>query len=576
MIVPLRDAWREAAGIVTPHGRPEVSPGLDPGDTRSTGSRPISSRSKTPSEPADPSPTVSADDCPRSRCRPSSAPGGRRCSAAPGRSRRGPPRRSTGSGSASGPWPGAGRRPRPPPAESSTSARNPGRPASAPMRSRDPTALKDALVGGGKRGQTLGVSTDDLLQQAVAAHVRNDLTETERLCRRVLRRDATEPSATQLLGAVLSERDDAEGAIELFEAAAPRVGKLDANNLGFYNNYANALRRGKQHDQAEVILREIVGVDSKSWHAWHNLGQVLKDCERYDEAVAPLRRAVTLAPEHGPNHAVLGEVLYHIGRLRSADASLRRCIELGWDTDVNLWTLLGNTQRLLGDLPEAIVCLEHALELSNGSRRGAQQRLDRVRTGGPVRRRDRAPAHLDQARARRRHHALQRVVRAADGRRDRRGLERVGVGAARPARQRTPDEQAALDSGGPRRPRALLPRAGRRRRDPLRVVLSRPHRGGERRRDRDRSARRDAVRPVVPRRRSTRADDQPRPRRDDARLRLRDPGREPAAVFPIDDRRLPRPPVVPRGRPRTRRRVARHGSPRSGRASSWACRGAAA
>ena len=225
----------------------------------------------------------------------------------------------------------------------------------------------DTLVGGGRRGQTLGVSVDVLLTRAVAAHGRGDLGETERLCRQVLDRDATEPGAAQLLGAVLSEKDDAEGALELFDAAAPRVGDLDATNVGFFNNYANALRRGKRYGQAEVILRKIVGVEPKSWHAWHNLGQALKDSERYDEAVAPLRRAVALAPEHGPNHAVLGEVLYHLGRLRSADVSLRKCIELGWDTDVNLWTLLGNTERLLGDLPEAIVCLEHALELSHGS-----------------------------------------------------------------------------------------------------------------------------------------------------------------------------------------------------------------
>jgi tetratricopeptide (TPR) repeat protein len=222
-------------------------------------------------------------------------------------------------------------------------------------------------VGGGKRGQTLSVPIDALLTRAVAAHRRDDLAETERLCRRVLRRDPTEPGAAQLLGAVLSERDDADGAIELFDAAAPRVGDLDALNVGFFNNYANALRRGKRYGQAEVILRQIVGIEPRSWQAWHNLGQALKDSDRYDEALAPLRRAVALAPEHGPNHAVLGEVLYHVGRLRSADASLRRCIELGWDTDVNLWTLLGNTQRLLGDLPEAIVCLEHALALSNGS-----------------------------------------------------------------------------------------------------------------------------------------------------------------------------------------------------------------
>jgi tetratricopeptide (TPR) repeat protein len=222
-------------------------------------------------------------------------------------------------------------------------------------------------VGGGKRGPTLGVSTDVLLTRAVAAHGRGDLAETERLCRQILERDATEPSAVQLLGAVLSERNEAPAAIECFDAATERVGRPDADNTGFYNNYANALRRAKRYVQAELILREIVGIQPRSWHAWHNLGQVLKDGERYDEAVAALRRATTLAPEHGPNHAVLGEVLYHLGRLRSADRSLRRCIELGWDTDVNLWTLLGNTQRLLGDLPEAISCLEHALDLSKGS-----------------------------------------------------------------------------------------------------------------------------------------------------------------------------------------------------------------
>jgi protein O-GlcNAc transferase len=155
-------------------------------------------------------------------------------------------------------------------------------------------------VGGGKRGQTQSVSIDALLNRAVAAHQRGDLTETERLCRRVLRHDPTEPGAAQLLGAVLSERDDSEGAIELFDAAAPRVGELDALNVGFFNNYANALRRGKRYGQAEVILRQIVGVEPRSWQAWHNLGQVLKDSERYDEALAPLRRAVALAPNTVP------------------------------------------------------------------------------------------------------------------------------------------------------------------------------------------------------------------------------------------------------------------------------------
>ena len=223
-------------------------------------------------------------------------------------------------------------------------------------------------MGGRSRGgQTLGASHDELLICAVEAHRRGDLARSERICGQILESDPTEPGAAQILGAILSERDEAEEAIALFDGAVPRVGNLDVDNVGFYNNFANALRRGTRHSQAEVLLRQIVGIQPKSWHAWHNLGQVLKDCERYNEAVAPLRRAAQLAPEHGPNHAVLGEVLYHLGRLRSAEVSLRRCVELGWDADVNLWTLLGNTERLLGDLTEAIACLEHALKLSNGS-----------------------------------------------------------------------------------------------------------------------------------------------------------------------------------------------------------------
>jgi tetratricopeptide (TPR) repeat protein len=223
------------------------------------------------------------------------------------------------------------------------------------------------VAGRSRGGQALGASLDELLICAVEAHQRGDLAQSERICRQVLESDPAEPGAAQILGAILSERDDSEEAIELFQGAVPRVGDLDVDSVGFYNNYANALRRGKRNAEAEVLLREIVGLQPKSWHAWHNLGQVLKDSERYDEAVAPLRRATQLAPAHGPNHAVLGEVLYHLGRLRSAEVSLRRCVDLGWDTDVNLWTLLGNTERLLGDLPEAIVCLEHALTLSKGS-----------------------------------------------------------------------------------------------------------------------------------------------------------------------------------------------------------------
>jgi Flp pilus assembly protein TadD len=221
--------------------------------------------------------------------------------------------------------------------------------------------------GGSRRGQTLGPSLDELLQRAANAHQRGDLAAAEAACRQVLAVDGAEPRAVQILGPILAERGEIETAVELFATAAEHLGPPTLETFGFYNNHANALRLVKRNDEAEAVLHQLVAVVPRKWQPWHNLGQVLKDLGRFDEAVGALRRAIALEPGYGPNHGVLGEILNKLGRLRSADASLRRCIELGWDTDVNLWSILGNNHRMLGELPEAIEALERAFVLSEGS-----------------------------------------------------------------------------------------------------------------------------------------------------------------------------------------------------------------
>jgi tetratricopeptide (TPR) repeat protein len=208
---------------------------------------------------------------------------------------------------------------------------------------------------------------DVAIKAGLDAQARGDLAAAEASYRKVLASDPSEPRAIQLLGALLVERNECDEALELFGLATERVGPLSRLNAGLYNNHANALRRAGRLEDAERMLRDLVGTLPNEWQPWHNLGQVLKDTRHYDESVAALRRAVSLAPEHGPNHAVLGEVLHHIGRLRSAHSSLQRCIDLGWDRDPNLWTILGNNHRLLGELDEAERCLALALELTGGA-----------------------------------------------------------------------------------------------------------------------------------------------------------------------------------------------------------------
>jgi len=223
----------------------------------------------------------------------------------------------------------------------STSERRPARSDAVPV---------DLLMATGDRAQRTG-----------------DLVAAEAAYRRVLENHPAEPRATQLLGALLADRNEIDAAVDLFEAAAPVIGEPNAENFGFFNNYANALRRAKRLHAAEELLRVLVRVAPREWQPWHNLGQTLKDLERYDEAAAALRRALMFAPEFGPNHGVLGEILHNLGRLNSAEVSLRRAIELGCANDHAVWTVLGNNTRMLGRLDESLEMIERALVLSGGS-----------------------------------------------------------------------------------------------------------------------------------------------------------------------------------------------------------------
>ncbi|MDQ1383160.1 MAG: hypothetical protein QOG65_539, partial [Actinomycetota bacterium] len=211
------------------------------------------------------------------------------------------------------------------------------------------------------------VPIDLLLATAERMQRTGDQAAAEQTYRRVLDDHPHEERATQLLGAILADRNELDAAIDLFEAAVPEVGPPTLESFGFYNNYANVLRRVARLRAAEELLRALVAIAPREWQVWHNLGQTLKDMEHYDEAAAAMRRAVMLAPEFGPNHGVLGEILHHLGRLHSAEVSLRRAIELGCAEDHAVWTVLGNNRRMLGHLDEALEMVTHALTLAGGS-----------------------------------------------------------------------------------------------------------------------------------------------------------------------------------------------------------------
>ena len=210
-------------------------------------------------------------------------------------------------------------------------------------------------------------SVDDLLQAGLDARAEGEVVVAEECFRKAMERAPRDFRAPQFLGALLVERDDIKDGVEILEGAVDLAGPLSTSNCGVYNNFANALRLAERHEESEALLLQIVEIAPGEWQHWHNLAHLLKDMGRHDEAVAPIRRAIALAPGHGPNHAVLGSILFNLGRLNSAAAAFRRCIDLGWNEDVNVWTQLGGTYRLLGDIHAAVDALQEAFDRSGGA-----------------------------------------------------------------------------------------------------------------------------------------------------------------------------------------------------------------
>src|SRR5689334_19971044 len=114
------------------------------------------------------------------------------------------------------------------------------------------------------RGQA-SVPVDLLIATALKSQQTGDVERAEEMYRQVLATDPTEPRAVQYLGAMLSDRDEIDAAIDLFEGALERVGEPSVETLGFYNNYANVLRRARRFGAAEKILRDLTTAAPREW-----------------------------------------------------------------------------------------------------------------------------------------------------------------------------------------------------------------------------------------------------------------------------------------------------------------------
>ncbi|MEJ0045347.1 MAG: tetratricopeptide repeat protein [Rhodospirillales bacterium] len=197
------------------------------------------------------------------------------------------------------------------------------------------------------------------LQAAIAHHQGGRLADAEASYRQVLRTAPHHADALHLLGLVLAQSGNYQGAVELFKQAiraAPAA-------FTYYNSLGNALHALGQLDAAAVNLRQAVKLSPDYAEAQLNLGNVLQDQGQLADAVASYRLALAAQPEYAAAHINLGNALQDQGLLKDAAASYGRALKI----DPGYAAAHGNLGNVLCDLGQfdaAVASYRAALALA--------------------------------------------------------------------------------------------------------------------------------------------------------------------------------------------------------------------
>jgi predicted TPR repeat methyltransferase len=161
---------------------------------------------------------------------------------------------------------------------------------------------------------------DAIHYRGVLAHKMGRSEEGIALIRRSLELVPGQADWHSNLGIVLQATDDLEGAIHAFTRAI----ELQPSHANAHNNVGVLLRVFGRLDEAERVYRKAIELDPGHGDAYHNLAIVLDLMGRTPEAVNAYCKAITLRPYEPETRRMLALAYCHLGR---ADLAVQLCEE---------------------------------------------------------------------------------------------------------------------------------------------------------------------------------------------------------------------------------------------------------
>jgi protein O-GlcNAc transferase len=202
------------------------------------------------------------------------------------------------------------------------------------------------------------MTSQSLLEQAIAFHQTGKLAEAERLYLELMAASPRDAAAPHLLGVLRAQQGRSAEALELIGAALAL--RPDAPEM--LSNHGNVLKTLGRLDEALASYDQALAVKPDYVAALSRRAQVLREMGRPQEALAACDAALAMNPAYAEAHATRGAILSDLERHEEALASYDRALGRA-PQFADLWSNRALTLKAMKRDAEALANVERALAL---------------------------------------------------------------------------------------------------------------------------------------------------------------------------------------------------------------------
>jgi len=162
------------------------------------------------------------------------------------------------------------------------------------------------------------------IEEAIRHHEAGRMGEAERLYRSILADAPHHADALHLLGVLLTQRGEYEGAATHIQAALD----LDRDSALFQSSLAQAFFRAGKLAEAIEVLERLVAQQPDAFQALSDLGAAYQEFGVLERAIDAYRRCIALNPDLAVVHFNLGTALKQLGSTPDAIACVEKAVAM--------------------------------------------------------------------------------------------------------------------------------------------------------------------------------------------------------------------------------------------------------